>query len=331
MILSKTPADFASAYADNLFEFEEVDMTYPCELIFYDAGGNIVALRRYAGQQSVTTSPRAILKRLISPEPLAEVAKCEFVRPEGRDATLSVEYDDGEQVTPEVLFTSSCYNHTANSPMGSSEQWRTIAAGECDEVAFAVTEGATLAARLLVDGIEHAQLGSFTSPAKGVVLFALVADDVLSSVAESRLQEGFDICFDLNGRECAQLHYRLRSAHNSDVRLAWLNAEGGISYHTFHRPTKSLHRSSREYATASGREVASVEVWSECHLVSEVLPATELQQLLAGVLSSPRLWLRSEDGSYSPQLLLTSQAPLQGDGAGRVSLTLRPSQADKRF
>lgn len=328
MKLKNYPADFASAYADNPFSFEEVDITSPCELIFYDADGNVVALRRYVGQQSLTTSPRAILQRLISPEPLAEVARCEFVRPEGRDATLSVEYDDGEQMTPEILFTASRYDHAANSPMGSSEQWRTIAPGECDEVAFVVTEGATLSARLLVDGIEHAQLASFTSPAKGVVLFALAADDVIERVADLELEGGFDICIDLNGRECVQLHYRLRSAHNSDVRLAWLCAEGGICYHTFHRSTRSLHRSSTVRTTSTGQEVARGEMWSESRLVSEVLPAVELHQLLTGILSSPCLWLRQKDGSYTPQLLLTSEAPLQGDGAGRVSLLLRSAQRE---
>mgnify|MGYP003299308447 CR=1 FL=1 len=325
MELKNYPNDFASAYADNHFSFAEVDPANPTDVVFYDAKGDIVALRRYVGRESFESSPNTLLCRLLSPEPLAKVSECGFVRPEGRDALLSVEYSDGEKVTPQILFTSSHYNHSANTVMGGVEQWRTIASGECDEVAFCVASGVTLSASLWVDGAMMTTIGSYTAPTKGVVLFEVAADNLLSRLRNPENVSECDLRFDINGVECAMLHYRWRSACRSDVRVAWLNTEGGISYHTFRLANKTIHRSSKECDTLLGRQMMSVESWIESVLLSEVLSSVEARAL-SEILTSPRLWICSDEG-FEPQVILSHKLLLEGDGVRRMTLTIRPAKS----
>ncbi len=324
MELTKSPADFASAHADNLFSFVDVDALSPQELIFYDANGDMVTARRYVGYESIDTSPKSILLRMLSPEPLADIAQCKFLHPEGRDALLSVEYDGGEGLTPEILFTSSHHDHTANSIMGDMEQWRTIASGEYDEVAFCLAEGATITVNLYADGRSQLLCG-FTATTKGVVLLALSADDIISRMALFTDSSTFELRFVIGDRICAVIHYRLRSPHPSDVRLAWLNREGGISYHTFRLAQKSLHRSSRECASSSGDAVVSAESWTERNVESEVLSIAQTDQL-SEVLSSAKLWICRSEG-FEPQILLSSQLILVGEGARRINLSVRSAKS----
>lgn len=324
MELTKSPADFASAHADNLFSFVDVDETSLQELIYYNANDEMVAIRRYVGCNSIDTSPKSILLRMLSPAPLANITQCGFLRPEGRDAMLSLEYDGGEALTPMILFTSSHHNHTADSIMGSWEQWRTIAPGECDEVAFCLSEGATIVANVSAGGRSQ-MLGSFTATTKGVVLFALSADDILSRAPLAADSSAFELRFAIGGRLCALIKYRLRSPHHSDVRLAWLNREGGISYHTFRLAERRLHRSSVECASSSGREVVSAESWVEQTLQSEVLSQAQTDQL-SELFSSANLWICDNEG-IEPQILLSSELLLEGEGARRITLSVRSAKS----
>lgn len=325
MELKNYPNDFSSAHADNAFSLVNVDPTSPVDVIFYNVDGDIVALRRYVGCERVDSSPKSILLRMLSPEPLAKVEECCFVCPEGRDALLSMEYDGGEGYTPEILFTASHHNHSANTIMGEQEQWRTIAPGECDEVAFCVASEATISATLWVDGVMQSEVADFTPSSNGVVLFALSANDLLSRLRKPEDVSAFDLQFDIDGARCAVVHYRLGTPSRSDVRLAWLNHEGGISYHTFRCPTITTHRTSKECDTPSGRQVVSVESWMERKVQSQVLSVAEAQRL-SEVLSSPRVWLCTE-GGFESQIILSHELPLEGEGARRMTLSLRPAKS----
>ena len=324
MILTSSPADFASAYKDNYFSFEEVDPSEPVEVLFYDESEEVVGVRRFAGLESLATSPKAFLLRRLSPEPV-ENSVCLFVLPDSRTTSLAVEYNYGDDMTPFILFTSAHHDCEPNAPMGAEEQWRTISSGECDEMAFCLNEGGFVKASLVVGGTSRALIGAYVAPAKCMALFVLNADYILSRGLLPEGCEEFDVTFFIGGTLSNTIHYRLKESHPSDVRLAWLNEWGGVSYHTFHRPVGQKLLSKRKVCeTPSGSVVMGVESWIESTLDSGMLPEGESHHL-AGLLASPRVWCKGTEG-FEPQIITSSEATMVGGELRRVSLTIRPAK-----
>lgn len=326
MKLTKSPADFASAMEENYFSFEEVEPSEHSEVIFYDESDNVVAVRRFVGCECINTSPKAFLLHRLAPEPVVE--GCGFMKPVARDASLSVEYDYGNEITPLILFTAAHQAYAANSAMGAKEQWRTIAPAERDEIGFCVMPQTTVEAYFSADGEVFTLLESFTPDFKGVLLFVLSTEDL---VARSLLAEGtkeFMVRFTINRKRCTTLHYRLADVHPTDVRLAWLNKQGGVSYHTFHAPVQQrLRTHSIECETPNGSVVMEKQSWVESRLDSGELSEGEAH-ILAELLTSPRLWRVGAEGC-EPQIILSSEGTMAAGKLRRVSLTIRPAQKTK--
>ncbi len=330
MNLKRFPADFSSAYNDNHFSFEGADPTVATELVFRTKEGAEIGVRRYVGRESIDSSPRALLMSGLTPEPLGVVEECGFLRPEGRDMTLSVGYDGGLSTSPEVCFVASLCDQQPDAIMGEPTQRRSIAPGECDEVAFCLTEGAEIEATLVVDEIAQNSLGSYSASEKGVVVFAVSADAILSELRSAESATAFEIRFAIDGRECASVHYSLREPHSEDVRLAWLAPDGAIAYHTFPSPQSVKLQTERTlYRSPSGSVTAGVEHWQESVLDSGVLSSADAQRL-GEMLSSAHLWRITEEGA-EPQIILSHQAEVGGRGVRRVTLTLRPAATTKHY
>lgn len=330
MNLKRFPADFSSAYNDNHFSFEGADPTVATELVFYTKGGAEIGVRRYVGRESIDSSPRALLMSGLAPEPIGVVGECGFMRPEGRDMTLSVGYNGGLSTSPEVCFVASLCDQQPNAIMGEPTQHRSIAPGECDEVAFCLTEGAEIEATLVVDEIVQSSLGSYSSPEKGVVVFAVSADAILSELRSAESATTFELRFAIDGRECASVRYSLRESHAEDVRLAWLAPDGSVAYHTLPSPKSVRLQTERTlYQSPSGSVTAGVERWQESVLDSGVLSSAEAERL-GEMLSSARLWRITDEGA-EPQIVLSHQAEVGGRGVRRVTLTLRPAATIKHY
>lgn len=330
MILSKYPADFASAYEENPFSFSDVDPTTPTEVSFCDAEGEVVGVRRYLGRESIDSSPCVFAQSQLAPAPIVGFGECGFVRPSGRDASLVVRYNDDEDSTSAILFTAARHNQSTNMPMGDNEQWRSIASGESDEVAFCLAQGCRIEARLLCDDTFVAMLAVYTTSSKGVLLFVVDADNIISRLSRFESASQFYLSFFINGWERARIHYKLRPSFAEDVRLAWLSSDGYIAYHTFPRPTEHhLHTQRTLLDSPEGSTVGSVESWEEIELHSGVLCSSEVTQL-ADMLSATHLW-RIKDGDYEPHVILSHEAQLGGEGVKGVNLTLRPAQKKRSF
>ncbi len=324
MILTSSPADFASAYKDNYFSFEEMEPSAFADVVFYDENEEVVGVRCFSGRESVATSPRAFLLRKLSPEPV-ESDECGFLLPTSRTTTLAVEYNYGEDLTPNILFTAAHHDCEPNSQMGAEEQWRTISTGECDEIGFCLDEGAMAKVVLLLNGIPRAMIGAYTASAKCVALFMLNMDNILSRKLLPEGTEEFDIMCVVGTTLCSTIHYRIKESHPSDVRLAWLNEWGGVSYHTFHRPVGQKLLSKRKVCeTPSGSVVTGVESWIESTLDSGMLSEVEAHHF-SELLSSPRVWRKGAEG-FEPQIITSSDALMVGGELRRVSLTIRPAK-----
>lgn len=318
------PADFASAFDENLYSFEQVDTSLPSELLFYDGDNRLLGVRRYTDRESLEVSPRAYLLHALSPTPLAHLSESGFVTASGRDVTLLVGYNDDEDFTPPLLFTASHKALSASSPMGASEEWRTIAAGECDEVALCVAEGARVVAVVtFADGSSNV-VDTHIAERKGVLLFGLSADSLLSHPLLPEGAESFDLSIDIDSARCLTLHYRLATAEREAVRLAWVTSYGTIGYHTFPPAAERRLCTTREEChTPTESPAARVAWWEEMTLHSGVLPLREGDRL-ADIVTSPRLW-RVVDGSLLPLTLLDHSVEFAEGGTKSVSLTLRPA------
>ncbi len=323
MILKSSPADYASAYdQNNQFCFEGVDPATPTEILFYDGSGAIVGARRYASCGSIATSPNSFLRRMLNPHPY-HLAGCNLFRVTDRDVVLSVGYNDGADRTSPIHFTASQGRIPNPTAWGGMEQWRTISAGERDEIVFKLPKGCRIDVECRFDGEEEGSVVCTQSIAtNGIYLFVVDADEILALRPEA---EVFEVVVEMSGSVIAQIHFEVARSLEGSVRLAWLNAEGFISYHTFRGVADErvvTHRS--ECETPLGTQTLGVESWRESTLRSGYLSAEGVERL-AGIATSLRVWrIRGENAE--PQALLSHTITTLGNGARQVELTIRPAQ-----
>lgn len=322
MKLVSYPTNYSSIFADNIYRFTGVDAATPTEILFY-ANGVRVGARRYVGREVIETSPKALLARVIAPLPKAG-EKCEFVRTDNRIVSFQVGYDDeGVKLSPAVKFTAS---RTPLQPLkiaGPKEQWRTISPGEFDEVALIAPASALLEAFCEVAGVASVPLANLrTAEEGGVWLLTVVADQILAMVGE---REEVTLAVRMSGVEVARIHYTIVPAQRGDVRLAWLNEWGSISYHTFHNSdVEQMVTSRNECRTAQGIQLLSLEGWRTLALSSGYLPEGEME-IVGGVVTAPKVWMVEESG-FVPCVLASSQA-IRGTEFS-VELTLRTARAE---
>ena len=317
MKLANYPADYASAHDNNLFEFDEIDTSRPCELHFYDGESNLLGVRRYVGRESITTSPKAFVLSQLNPHPAPLVEGCRFAVLSGREAALSVGYNNNSERTPEVLFTCSHKALAVDTPLGSSEEWRTIAADECDEVTICVAPSTTVIALAIFANGVSVPLAKQLNKHKGIVALCFNANHILSHSSAPQGATEFEVVVRSGAVECVRVHYRVVPATEGGVRLAWLSADGSIRYHTFPRPTS--HR-----LLASRREGVAVESWEEVSLDSGVLSIREARTL-SEIVASPLVW-RLVNGEFEPQSIVEHNVLRGVARPERVSLTVCPQE-----
>lgn len=305
MKLQSYPPNFSSIFAPNIYSFEEVEPAISTEIKFFVAGGRPLGARRFAGRTTISTSPEALLRRTINPEPIAHSNKCELLRPDGRSVAIYATY--GAETTPLRYFTASHKLLAAGEVMGGSSQQRLLARGEADEVALVANEGSRVKLVAHLSDGSQATLLSESLPIDGVWVARVVADDVVSRAIEPEAVEWFRLVVSVDGAEASTLHYTLAQHPRSAVRLAWLNADGFIDYHTFSAPIEQQICSSRsECRLPSGTTSLAVEGWHELSVQSGHLPRAQLDRV-GGIACSPRVWLVGSDGALTPLRVVSSQ------------------------
>lgn len=320
MKLVSYPTSFSSIFDDNYFRFEEVDPSTPTEILTYLKGGRLLGARRYAGRTVIETTPKALLRRVIAPKPRVATA-CQFMRVADRDVAIRLAYDDNTLLTPTVRFTASHKPLYPLSAFGPREQWRTLSQGEFDELSFIAPEGARLEAYCRCGGGEWIELASLQdSGEEDIFLLTVEADHLFSVVGGER---DVELMVYVAGNEVVRVHYSVDAPRKDDVRLAWLNEYGSISYHTFHRnASEQIHSSRNESQTAHGTEILSLQGWRSLSLESGFLSSGEMESV-AGVVTSPMVWI-VEGGNFAPVTLTSSKALCDGVEGYSVTLTLRP-------
>ena len=328
MNLTSYPTDYASAYdPNNTFCFEGADPTAPTEIIFYDGNGGVLGARRYAQRERIVTSPQSFLQRMLDPHPYT-LRGCQIVRATDRSVALSVGYNDGANRSPVIHFTASQGRLPNPTALGGFSQERIISAGECDEVLFKLPKGARLTAECRFEGEESGtQMCELFIGVSDIYAVIVDADEIL---ALNPAAECFDFVVAMSGSVVGRIHYEVATAVAGSVRLAWLNTEGFISYHTFRGvPSERLVTSRSECQTQGGTQTLAVESWRECTLRSGYLSAEGVERL-SGIATSPRVWRVTAEG-VEPQILLSHAITTLGSGARQVELTIRSACRDFRY
>lgn len=325
MQLISQPANFSSLAHDNHFVFEGADGGSSTEVAFHLADGTLLGVRRYAGRQTIASSPRAFLRRTIDPQP--EIfRRSSLVKPEGRDAELYVAYGEEGARSSDVLFTASLAHLQADTAMGPRDTLRTIALGEQDEIALTLARNSRVEVTCTLSDGSVILLDSEIVARRGVWLVGVVPDTILSYSSQPLSVEWFDVTVVVGGELLTRVHYTLTERPEGAVRLAWLNPRGYLTYHTFEGLSSSQLATRRSEAFSQGvTTTLALEGWRELSLSSGVLSRSEAQRV-GEVATSPRVWRMFPDGTAEPCTLLSSSVGALGREALSVELTLRPSK-----
>ena len=324
MKLVSYPTNYSSLFDDNYFRFEEVDASTPTEILFLREDGEPLGARRYVGREVIETSPKSLLRRVLAPQPRA-AAKCEFVAVDDRDVALMVVYNENSMRTPTARFTACHTPLDRLALFGLQEQKRTISRGEFDEVAITAPAGVTLEAYCsLAGGTKRNLARMLTGEREGVWLLTIHTDHLLSVVGAVGEECDVEVVVNVAGNLLAHIGYTIEPRRRGDVRLAWIDPYGAISYHTFHRTDPEQILSLRtECQTSEGTQFLSLEGWSDLRLGSGYLSAAEWERVSA-VVTAPKVWVVEE--GFIPAVLSSSKA-LYGVGEGyTVELSVRPAK-----
>lgn len=327
MKLVSYPKNYSSLFDDNYFRFEEVDASTSTEILFYRENGEPLGARRYVGREVIETSPKSLLRRVLAPQPKAAEV-CEFVAVDDRDVALKLVYNEGTMRTPTARFTASHTTLDRLALFGPEKQRRIISRGEFDEVAIIAPAGVTLEAYCSLAGESKRALArELTGEREGVWLLTIDTNHLLSVAGAGGDECEVEVVVNVAGNLLALIVYTIEPRRRGDVRLAWMDAYGAISYHTFHCTSPEQILSSRtECQTSGGTQLLALEGWNSISLGSGLLSEAEWERV-AGVATAPRVWV-VEEGGFTPVVLSSSKAH-RGGGQG-CSVELAVCHAKKR-
>lgn len=329
MILYSYPSNFSSIFATDAYEFREVEPESPTEITFHQVDGTTLGARRFVGRSTIVTSPEAWLRRAIDPQPyMGSSGGCELVQPEGRSVALYATYDNSTATTPIVHFTASHRPLAYGSVLGGASQSRRIALGESDEIAFVPNPLSKVGVEVLLSDGTAATILTQDGSTEGIAVVVVVADAIVSLSSNPANVEWFEVAIRLDGERVATHHYTLVEHPCESVRLAWLNADGYISYHTFAPAVEERTATSRtECSLVGGCVTLAVEGWSECCLESGFVAPAELEHL-RGIATTPRLWRIEPNGSAVAQRVLGCEVCSDQQSGYRLSLRICPARAE---
>jgi hypothetical protein len=328
MKLASFPADFTPIVDDNFFRFEEVDTTTSTELQFFDQSGRLLGARRYAGRSEIEASPKAFLRRLLHPSPVAK-GDLRVVQPEGRTEGLSVGSESEGVVSPTVLFAANTLPLQPSALMGPVEQWREIAPGEYDELSLLLLKGDTLRVECYRAEGEEVELPKvFVCESSGPWVLTFSAEELMEIVGIDTPGEEAIVRLRIGERIIGLIHYLTRPASGCDRRVAWIDGYGAVSYYTFRTPSTERFEVQRSVCdTLQGATTLGVSSWKQLSLSTAPLSRGEMESL-QGLVASPCVWLL-EGESWVPVVVLDAQCRCGSPSATEplaLSLSLRPAK-----
>ena len=159
-------------------------------------------------------------------------------------------------------------------------------------------------------------LGAAVAPC--VATLAIDMADMARRIGESGRDvvefSAMDVTIDLGGQaEAVVLHYSLTGEAGRGVRLCWINRYGAIDYFTF-------VVLSRGVAVTEGTVFARTA--TTLTLASQYQPRATIDAL-AGICSSPGVWMVDEAGKYCPVEVTTHELSFPQQSPGNLKITIK--------
>lgn len=333
MRLSSYPADYSSAFGDNLFCFEDADPTSPVEISFFSDGSTATLLgtKRFLGRSEFAADISNFLRRTLFPAPtFSPISR--LVYPAERNVAAYASWGDGYR-SATIPFVASTEPIVVPCPIGGEGyQSRRIGRSEYDEVTFSAPADSSVKVRLTFPDGQTLSSGVATGSRGGIWCFVLNVDTLLGMINNGSQQSGVQVVVSVEEEVVVTVDYTFVERGEKAVRLAWLAPCGAIHYHTF--PTIVAERWCADRhsvdSSAEGLVTLSAEGWREVELLSGHVSEQEAERL-SELLSSPFVWRCMSDGSCEPQHILSGNSTLRGGRGGSLSLTLRPSQTTRTW
>ncbi len=122
------------------------------------------------------------------------------------------------------------------------------------------------------------------------------------------------------------VEYEIRPNLSTARRIGWINENGAPELYTFPLRKSLLVESTRKHIEKVwGREAAALESDNELKMISAYEPQQQLQAL-AKILSSPKVWLQSNNGQQAVNLMTDRVLLTPGTGLGFIEIDLRAAE-----
>ncbi len=298
-MIIQIPENYSSAYSGALYHLRELHAA-PCvdvEVIDTDAGETL-GIRRVRHLEEAVLNITGYLTRALNPRPLPHDA-LGWVEPVGRDVGVCLAC--GDLLTDPCRFVASLEGLQVGTLLSDLRR-RTLARGERDELSFLLPACHVEAHALPAGGAQGRVVVAAADHGGGLLSLAIDGSTLLHQLPEGSGAIELEIVVD--GRPLTSLHYLLGVELHDGLRLGWLNRYGAIDYFTFRSLQRHLVSDKERVLTPSGALVVSSQATVE-HSISSGYLSCRDAEVVAGVLSSPRLWLI--DGSEAIPHEVTNQ------------------------
>lgn len=325
MKLTSIPADFSPILADNYFHFEEVDPAVSTEIYFFDSDGQRLGARRYAGRSVIDSSPRAIIRRMLDPQPVVR-GPLRLEQPARRQVALSVAVGEDGERSALVRFGANVVALEPSAMVGPARQRRVISPDEFDELSLYLKEGDGVIVDVTTPQSDTSErLLRYVCPSSGLYTLTYSFEDLRSALDQQEESVELELRVWVGGLLKGVIDYLVVPSAKGDCRVAWLDAYGAVRHYTFRsQPEEHQQVERRESDTLSGTHTLAVESWSRLRLRSGLLSRGEMD-FVRGLTSAPRLW-RLEGDEWRPCTIEESVCRCSGEGAMSIDVTLRPSR-----
>lgn len=325
MDFTNIPEQFSGSGKAALYRIEGLphDAVTHVQIIDSDTS-EILGVKRFSKRPSVEVNISPYLRSRLAPEPLPG-GECSFRMASGRSVAAIVKV--GSAVSTERIFTAGVGDVDEYGLQTLMAGPRFISRGEYDEISFVSPGGAADFTVSMIMDDEHCVMRSDEyildrGPATLVVDVDRLREFAAGYGFDFDKCRGLRVCISAAGRDIAEIPYEIVAGAEGSARVCWLNDLGGIDYFTFRFPqteeavahtSKALGR--QAYRSGGLRRERLLSV------ASEYLPYNSMKAL-AGLISSPKVWLLRSAG-FVPVDILTDSVAVRSDSLCGMKLTLR--------
>lgn len=299
MQFTQTPSDYAPLCGPLVYAFSDTaPRTFDLTVVDLNLDASVGA-KRFCDVSSGTFDAAPYLRRRVSFRP--EPGPTGFVVPWDRTVPAVVETDGIR--TPARNFLPRATAAAAPALLTTVPWQRLVVRGACEEFTLLTDTPVSATVEAFRGGETTAT--SYTAPRAGLVLFRLDTADFPDA-------DILTVQFDRFSRVVCEI----TAPFEEGCRLAWRSSAGSLEHYTFpvvkeERVETQRTRLHTEPDCAAG----VVRSWRLLTLLSAYEPA-QMLAALAGILSSPQVWLVAE-GRYTPVEVLTDGAGIRRHGTLR--------------